>query len=713
MKLCYTLTFLQNNANGGRDFRINSTIWLRNNGLGMSALSEAELNTLAIYIQTEIRTVWSSINNPGLSSGLGQIIYNSSHDTITCDPPVGGGGPRDTGVVVGRFANRAILSSFPIQGEILFDVSKLNSPRQRAFIDPRRQIGQLFYPNITAASIPPNQAYHNTAAHEFGHALGLADRYHYLANARAISSNADDDDNFLCRSDGGFPPMYLPGLFMPNHEYDTSDFNESLPFYLQPPYDRDPYNRLLADGNPHPLFRGAGNEPQPNYNGTVDGASPNVYDIEYNHGFTWIHNLMSSKRPVNITTLPVPVRNKHPFTVQNDSTSLLYQQMYSAEFANSLQVVPITKVQLDIVLDILNDPGVYITNRIYLSNRFECGLETGPPGMAESRGFSRRIFDQFLFLFGRANRGVCGFFVSESEDPHFLSRPFRTTNANQPFYLDADGKSNGTFIGIAYKQELDKDGNGGHVVSDIDFEIGQAELRDPDLIGYHGIHDLMSYRMSKFETADIIPNEWSLKVVKENDSVEKIIGFINPHLSAATYPTSISINDSISATYNTFFGLPDSTIVTPLLAETVLTYGGPFALFYINQMISLEINGGAFLNTALASDLLKDLRTNHSMEYLDTQDLYKNVGIADYNGRQIWNGISNYGLPLDFLPSITGSLGVTLAWDPNPNPEARRAILRANFTFASEAAQGKMKDYYQLSLASYINRRIIVNLVMP
>lgn len=723
MKPCYTLTFLRINANGGRDFRINSTIWLQNNGTRASALSAAELDVLATYIQNEICTVWDSFINPGLSSGLGQVIYNSSYDTITCQPPDGGGAPGDTGVVVKRFSQRAIAAPFPIQGEILFQVNKGNDPKTRAFIDARAQIGQLFYPGISVAGVPPNQSYHNTAAHEFGHALGLADRYHYIANGRATNNNASTDNNFLCRSDGGFPPMYLPGLFIATNEYDTDEFTESEPFYLQPPYDRDPYTRLLFDGTQHPLLRLTGSLPQPNYNGSTNIEVPDVYDIEYNHGFTWLHNLMSSRRPVNTITLPVPIRNQHPFTDvrQNDATGALYRQMYQNEFGNPLQVVPITKVQLDIVLDIVDEPEVYITNKIYRSWRFEVGTES-EPGMTEARGFSRRIFDQFLFIFSAENREVCGFAQSRADSD--LTRPYRPDNAAQPFFLDGEfdnfRKVNGTFIGIAYEEELDKDGNGGHVVSDIDFAVGQPHLRDGGLVGYHGIHDIMSYRMSIFEPTGLAANVWSLKNVKHADSSDKIIGFINPHLSAERSPKSVSINDLLSSTYSDFYNSPPGADINPTVADFVLNYGGPLVMFYIARMIDLDINGGVFLENALRDPKVRQLLTKQSMQYTIDEDLYKDVGIADENGRQIWNGISSYGLPARFAARVRGAAGVNLVWDPNPGGGSGWAVLRANFTFAMNPdglsdsnARGNMEDYYQLVLPSYINRRVIVNLVMP
>jgi hypothetical protein len=149
-KKCYSLTYLGPNANGGSDFRINSQIWLNAlSGLG-EALSSEELLGFCEYLQYELRRVWSTASNPGLSSGSGSYTYNGTKDTFTCDPPIGSPThDRDTGIVVLPFSGRTPHVILPNirkrQNEIIFDVYRDRPPNKRAFINPKKQEGELYY----------------------------------------------------------------------------------------------------------------------------------------------------------------------------------------------------------------------------------------------------------------------------------------------------------------------------------------------------------------------------------------------------------------------------------------------------------------------------------------------------------------------------------------------------------------------------------------
>lgn len=673
MKFCYTLTFLGFNPNGGRDFRINSQIWLQSDpGEGLAQLTAAELTSYALFVQTEIRRVWSTASNPGLSSGQAGTapavrVYNSSIDTITCTPPPIQVHARDTGVTVGLWANRLLTNPVPnpVLGEILITVNRVANGR--AFMSMSTQSGQLYFylPPLPAGTPVPayvdSMQVHNTAAHEFGHALGLNDRYHYVGNGRATNSNADPNSNFnfVCASISD-APMYLPCLFDPLITYDSGSFVESPPDYFQEPY------CILG-----------GNTPQPNYDSPSTG--PGIYDAEYSTQFGWLHNLYSAGFSPNHS-----FGLSHQLRGTSDPPGLLYQQLYSDDYTHPLEICVITKVQLDVVLNLVPDTILPLTvGQECFSNRDE-------DEMAESRGFNRRIFSQFLFIIDETGRSSCG--VNELV-------PNATATTGGRFFFNSAGNYRGTFLGIAYEDDLDKDGNGGIVVSDIYFDKNQTELKNGS-IGKLGIQDIMSYRMSEFKTSSPNPNSWGLKEVM--NGTDNILGFINPFLSAQRSPTSLSIRQAIAESLN------DNTYrsLVPNIT-TMAVFGGPKVPYFLNAVN--RISGGTAVNQAFSGNkFFRDYQSTSRGRVGDDEDLFSGVGIASPLARVIWNGRSTiYDMALA-VTAVPGP-GIVMGW--TPESEGSFVRLHAEFTSRPAGGGGILQNYYIIA-PYYRNRRFIMILSM-
>ncbi len=713
MKRCYSLTNLGPSIYGGTEYRINSMIWLDKPTDG--TLTTEELNSYATFLQNEIRRVWSTNNNPGLRNGLGLIIYNSSNDTLTCDEPTGVPvHDRDTGVKVGLWSER--LKSNPdiklLQNEILFNVDRNPIVGRRAFLNRATQTGQLYYyldkpaPGNPVGVYPDFQEVHNVIAHEFGHALGISDRYHFLGNGRQDSDNASTkrSENYICNNGLGDCPMYMPGLYDPLIENPPS-FIESDPYYDQAPYNQLPYtdpNRPsptapYSSMAPFSLVPGS-NVPPPNYD-SPNGSGPGVYDMDYSHGYAWVHNLFSGSPVNNPFGIYGSGNSTHALATQTDPSSLLYKFLYQNEFANPTEVVAITSVQLDVVTNA--DP-----NQQDGALPGEIISTLSEEEHAEERGFDRRIFDQYMFIMFEGNRGSGCSDHDPVGDPNRRNIAIRRLGASDDFFVNRDVMSGqitavrATFVGIVYHDDLDKDGNGGTVVSDVVFDKFLGALKDNSLggIGKLGIHDMMSYRMSDF--AAITTQVWSITDVV-SPATPKILGFFNPNLAAKRNPTSKTLMQVLNEVTNT--SPYDSAGIQ---ASEIINYGSPIPPYFIAQMNRIE--GGRAVRQAL-TDELKGYRNGDILNLGESADLFQDVGIGTIRARKIWNGDfpEPWNLPVNTFQSAPG---ITLTWNTKA-ASYRRLLLEANFTV--NVNNTGILPKYQLYTPYYINRRIFLILVTP
>jgi hypothetical protein len=118
-----------------------------------------------------------------------------------------------------------------------------------------------------------------TFAHEFGHVLGLADRYTSICNI-----DADDPHHMEFRVSNHSPtqyPIYLPGFYKKDQDHpgqhpERNDILADLPSYDQAPFNDVPGHPGIA-------------APQEDYN-------KNPYDVDYSVRFGWMHNIMSTKK---------------------------------------------------------------------------------------------------------------------------------------------------------------------------------------------------------------------------------------------------------------------------------------------------------------------------------------------------------------------------------------------------------------------------------
>ncbi|MCB0473836.1 MAG: hypothetical protein KDC56_12320, partial [Flavobacteriaceae bacterium] len=160
---------IETNPNGG--FRLKSTIYL----LPDANITKEELWEYLQYIQCNIRQVWTNrfdINpDTGHPYNCGQynvgLLYNSNN-FVNIDA-------ENIIVKVGT----ALQASSLRPGECAFRVRKRGTAVTftRSFAMADQHIGVLFYDPIPGARTRYDEDGDNTPAHEFGHLMGLSDRY--------------------------------------------------------------------------------------------------------------------------------------------------------------------------------------------------------------------------------------------------------------------------------------------------------------------------------------------------------------------------------------------------------------------------------------------------------------------------------------------------------------------------------------------------------
>ena len=275
-------------------------------------LGQLRMNSFMHYVQREIQEVWNSELNRGLQSN-----FNGSPFRVRTTISV-------------QLANNAPRTLR--NGEVMINVWP--GPG-RSFIDGNSnyRVGSFYYDdmmnnriNLTPGNIrfvavpaggggnpPPAGTAANTVigdyftggfpqydfAHEFGHVLGLADRYHTLVNMDYINTTALSDYLISPHLAPFNRPMFLPGYYDPEVPEPTSNLdlylNPELPHYNQGPY---------------PLNKRGQAQPQSNY-------SKMPYDVDYSVRFGWMHNLMSTKLSPHIPGF-------NPFAMVNPTYEYVY-----------------------------------------------------------------------------------------------------------------------------------------------------------------------------------------------------------------------------------------------------------------------------------------------------------------------------------------------------------------------------------------------------
>lgn len=359
------------NQDQNGDYHIYSTIYTDNFGgtLFIDAIGsndqvvyKGEYNRFREYIKKDIEEIWSSNSNYGLTSDVNYNIY--THITLGL-----------IGTLIQRLSQNQqsllyqsdrldnwqnMLSSVLRDGECLFSLMR-NTNGGRSNAEIGGQVATLYYPfqpnnprQITFQGQPFDHFYDPTAephvpAHEFGHILGLADRYRGLLNVKSIGDSPDNesttaiDYNFLASNN--FSSLVQQKAHNENEEEKFSfalPNSASVASYLQgrmevgsensnpddpwpPPYQIKPYTKTpWTNSAGIPSFNNWSN----NWNDSEHNEIPespflyeenlnyqnfahdlenttnknyiefDYYDEEYYTGFNWLHNVMTFQRPV-------------------------------------------------------------------------------------------------------------------------------------------------------------------------------------------------------------------------------------------------------------------------------------------------------------------------------------------------------------------------------------------------------------------------------
>lgn len=188
--------------------------------------------------------------------------------------------------------------------------------------------------------IPPQQP--NMPAHEFGHILGLADRYTSIYNHIRQENKNVHKGGGVARL--GFVPIYLPGLYDPDLIINENDeFKISNTSYVPYQYNTSKfpfgmtYRNNISGLNSYPNGD-VGKTPQTNFNGNAF-CGGGFYDYEYSTLFGWIHNIMSRPYSVNDSNNSSELRDK----------CHTYNKIYGAYFLNFHPTIIITTTQINIL----------------------------------------------------------------------------------------------------------------------------------------------------------------------------------------------------------------------------------------------------------------------------------------------------------------------------------------------------------------------------
>jgi hypothetical protein len=172
-----TTTSLGSDSNPIKKYKIISTIYVIR-GINLSATQFCKLRN---YIETNIKNVWDSSTNMGLA-----VHFEPTEETAQLNDKFVRHYLFDSSGIEVKVATARQLKKLKV-GEVLLYADA--SPNGRSFISgaQNHRVGEFYYNTADDFQTEINlygsagNASPNTAAHEFGHVLGLADRYTYFA----------------------------------------------------------------------------------------------------------------------------------------------------------------------------------------------------------------------------------------------------------------------------------------------------------------------------------------------------------------------------------------------------------------------------------------------------------------------------------------------------------------------------------------------------
>lgn len=187
--------------NGPSTFRIRSNIYL----LPANNMTEFEICEYMEYFEWNIRQVWNNNPNNNIVQGVGagNGVRNQGLNLSGCT--------LDADQVTVQRGGAAQMRRPPNQDEIFYDLSKvpLGAPG-RSFVSGRR-FGRMFYQKLLMNAGAPTTRYvdatANVPAHEFGHSMGLEDRYAYWCQVNAT--------NDIILNTGAIHAMHMQGTDIP------------------------------------------------------------------------------------------------------------------------------------------------------------------------------------------------------------------------------------------------------------------------------------------------------------------------------------------------------------------------------------------------------------------------------------------------------------------------------------------------------------------
>lgn len=247
--------------------KIVSTIYL----VRSPNLSYNEFASMALNIKENIQFVWNTTSNLGLTASIRQETDNSILGDLTVTNPISNLtsywqqiNPISADGVKILIANPLQLKSL-MDNEVVITVLRYNkrSGIRRSSLIGRRQGSFTFEDShstnpidIPVNVIDCNTKYRtkdNTFAHEFGHIMGLTDRYTTPLKMRDESVNVLDERNFNSSN----YPLYLPESYDPEYSRDYRWMHNLMSSQTKVPFnsnttifngsDPSPNNLITAD----------------------------------------------------------------------------------------------------------------------------------------------------------------------------------------------------------------------------------------------------------------------------------------------------------------------------------------------------------------------------------------------------------------------------------------------------------------------------------